>query len=257
MRTLKHSLQRRNHRERAQPVERQKWGLLEKPKDYRLRALDYRSKQLRLKRLREKAAEKNPDEFYFGMMREKTKDGIVYVNRGNPVLSDENVRLLKTQDSAYIKIMQRIENEKIKKLEERMQENIHVTYNRTGKHYYFIDEADLQYQDKYVKEQENKDICRQILKKSTNELFKSEDQSEAFFNENNIQSTQIPPESTLPANSKLLRELESRKKRVTQLSVLAKHINLHRNLQTKGERKKIGTSQDGIPIYKWKLERKR
>ncbi|KAG5440816.1 hypothetical protein PCK2_000115, partial [Pneumocystis canis] len=99
MRTLKHSLQRRNHRERAQPVEREKWGLLEKPKDYRLRAQDYQSKQRRLKRLREKAAERNPDEFYFGMMREKTRNGIVCVDRGYSALSEDTVRLLKTQDA--------------------------------------------------------------------------------------------------------------------------------------------------------------
>ncbi|KTW32275.1 rRNA-processing protein UTP11 [Pneumocystis jirovecii RU7] len=255
MRTLKHSLQRRNHRERAQPVERQKWGLLEKPKDYRLRALDYRSKQLRLKRLREKAAERNPDEFYFGMMREKTKDGIVYVSRGNPVLSEENVRLLKTQDSAYIKTMQRIENERIKKLEERIQMNIHTTSDRVGKHYYFMDEVDLQ--EKHDKEQKNQDTCHQMLEKSTNELFKFDSQTETALDQNDVQFIQTFTKSALPIDSKLVHELESRKARAAQLSVLAKHIDLHRNLQTKGERKKVGTSQDGVPIYKWKLERKK
>ncbi|KAG4305443.1 hypothetical protein PORY_000999 [Pneumocystis oryctolagi] len=263
MRILKHSIQRRNHRERAQPVERQKWGLLEKPKDYRLRALDYRSKQLRLKRLREKAAEKNPDEFYFGMMREKTRNGIVYVDRGNPVLSEETVRLLKTQDAAYIKTMQRIENEtyfyyyfyKIKKLEEHIQINIQ-TSNCARKHYHFISEEEF-YQEKY-QEQENKDLSCKIRNLYTEKSPKSENQVESILDQtNNIQSSQKSIENISSANSKLIRELESRKARAAQLSILSKHIDLQRNLQTKGERKKVGVSQEGIPIYKWKLERKK
>jgi hypothetical protein len=47
--------------------------VLEKHKDYVLRAKDYHSKQERLKAFREKAYFKNPDEFYFKMINSKTK----------------------------------------------------------------------------------------------------------------------------------------------------------------------------------------
>lgn len=71
--SLRNSLHRRNHKERSQLAHRTKLGILEKHKDYVQRARDYHSKQDRLNRLRQKAAERNKDEFYFSMVREKTR----------------------------------------------------------------------------------------------------------------------------------------------------------------------------------------
>jgi U3 small nucleolar RNA-associated protein 11 len=88
MSSLRNSLHRRNHKERSQLSHRQRFGILEKHKDYVLRARDYHSKQDRIKRLRQKAAERNKDEFYFGMNRERTE---VYASsplrRGTRVLT--------------------------------------------------------------------------------------------------------------------------------------------------------------------------
>jgi len=66
---------RRTHKERAQPEERAKRGagLLEKHKDYVVRARNYNEKQRRLKALMEKARFRNPDEFYFKMVNSRTK----------------------------------------------------------------------------------------------------------------------------------------------------------------------------------------
>jgi len=66
---------RRTHKERAQPEERAKRGagLLEKHKDYVVRARNYNEKQRRLKTLMEKARFRNPDEFYFKMVNSRTK----------------------------------------------------------------------------------------------------------------------------------------------------------------------------------------
>lgn len=58
--------------ERAQPLARQKLGLLEKHADYVKRARDFHSKEDRITKLREKASGKNKDEFYFGMIKSKT-----------------------------------------------------------------------------------------------------------------------------------------------------------------------------------------
>lgn len=105
-------MSRRNHRERAQPLHRAKLGILEKHKDYVHRARDYNSKKARIKKLREKAAFRNKDEFYFGMVKGRTEGGIHVQDRGNEALSVEVVKLLKTQDTGYIK-MQIAQDEKV------------------------------------------------------------------------------------------------------------------------------------------------
>lgn len=105
MSTMRNAIQRRNHRERAQPLARSKWGLLEKGKDYKLRAKDHKEKQKRLKILREKAALANPDEFSFKMLSSATKNGQRIADRGNEALSVNAVKLLKTQDKGYLRVM--------------------------------------------------------------------------------------------------------------------------------------------------------
>jgi U3 small nucleolar RNA-associated protein 11 len=95
---------RRNHKERAQPLNRKRLGHLEKHKDYVHRARDYNSKQARLRTLREKAAFRNKDEFYWGMVKGRTKDGVAIGDRGNVALSADTVKLLKTQDVRYIRL---------------------------------------------------------------------------------------------------------------------------------------------------------
>lgn len=99
---MRNTVQRRNHRERGQPLEREKWGVLEKHKDYSLRARDYEEKRARLKILRQKAAERNPDEFNYGMLKSKTNKGKKLADRGNATLGPDVVRLLKTQDIGYL-----------------------------------------------------------------------------------------------------------------------------------------------------------
>jgi len=116
--SMRNAVQRRNHKERAQPLERRKWGLLEKHKDYALRASDHREKRKRVKVLREKARDRNPDEFHFAMASSKTKDGIRLGDRGNKALSHDVVLLLKTQDAGYLRTMlqqTRLERRKLEK----------------------------------------------------------------------------------------------------------------------------------------------
>ena len=57
----------RVHKERVQPIKRRKYGLLEKHKDYKVRADNYHRKRQILKNLHRKAELKNEDEFYFSM----------------------------------------------------------------------------------------------------------------------------------------------------------------------------------------------
>ncbi|KAG6286745.1 Small subunit (SSU) processome component [Claviceps purpurea] len=130
MSSMRNAVARRPHRERAQPLERRRLGLLEKHKDYTLRAKDFGKKKTQLKSLRQKAADRNEDEFYFGMMSRKGPgsriqngkrwDGTVEGDRGNKALSVETVRLLKTQDIGYIRTMRQVLVKEIARLEQQV-----------------------------------------------------------------------------------------------------------------------------------------
>lgn len=131
MSSIRNAVQRRVHRERAQPLERSKLGLLEKHKDYSLRAKDFNKKKAQLRALRAKAADRNEDEFYFGMMsrkgpgdrlsKGKSWTGTVDGDRGTgKVLDMDTVRLLKTQDVGYVRTVRTKVAKEVKGLEERV-----------------------------------------------------------------------------------------------------------------------------------------
>ncbi|KAF4616247.1 hypothetical protein G7Y89_g15159 [Cudoniella acicularis] len=158
MSSMRNAIQRRNHRERqaylsclssclifgnelldhileavlrvfslGQPEERKKWGLLEKHKDYSLRARDHHAKKAKLAALKQRVLQKNPDEFYFGMLSRsgpsttgKNRTGTVNGDRGNEVLSQEASRLYKTQDIGYVRTMRNQTLKEVRSLEERL-----------------------------------------------------------------------------------------------------------------------------------------
>lgn len=71
-----------------------------------------------MKALRQKASERNPDEFAFGMMSSTTKNGVRVAERGREngttgSLSMDVVKLLKTQDEGYLQtILQQTRKER-------------------------------------------------------------------------------------------------------------------------------------------------
>jgi len=90
--------------------------LLEKHKDYVKRAKDYHSKEDRIKKLRQKAALKNKDEFYFGMIRSRTEKGVHVQDRGNEAMPVDVVKLLKTQDAGYVRTLISTEEKLVERL---------------------------------------------------------------------------------------------------------------------------------------------
>ncbi|KAF8913072.1 small-subunit processome [Gymnopilus junonius] len=120
--SLRNSIHRRNHKERSQLSHRAKLGLLEKHADYVKRARDYHSKQDRLNRLKQKAAERNKDEFYFSMTKERTREGVHVQGRGNAPLPTDIVKVLKTQDENYVRTMRAAGLKKIDKIKNQLME---------------------------------------------------------------------------------------------------------------------------------------
>lgn len=113
-------MHRRNHKERSQLAHRAKFGILEKHKDYVKRAQDYHSKQDRITRLRQKAADRNKDEFYFGMNKERTVQGVHVKDRGNVSMPMDMVKLLKTQDEGYVRTMRANGIKKIERIKSQL-----------------------------------------------------------------------------------------------------------------------------------------
>ncbi|KAL0578490.1 hypothetical protein V5O48_003483 [Marasmius crinis-equi] len=125
--SLRNSIHRRNHKERSQLAHRAKLGLLEKHADYVKRARDYHSKQDRLTRLKQKAADRNKDEFYFSMTKEKTKGGVHSKDRGNVALPTDMIKVLKTQDENYVRTMRASNMKKIDKIKSQLSTVIDLT----------------------------------------------------------------------------------------------------------------------------------
>ncbi|GIQ89621.1 small-subunit processome, Utp11, partial [Kipferlia bialata] len=90
----------REHRERGQTRERKHLGFLEKKQDYKKRADRYHKRQDYLRNLEKKAAERNPDEFYYGMAKKQTRSGVHVEVTGH--LTHEEVSLMKSQDKGYV-----------------------------------------------------------------------------------------------------------------------------------------------------------
>ena len=126
---LKDAVKKRTHKERSQPGSRQKFGLLEKKKDYLLRARDFHKKERAIKTLRRKSQDRNPDEFYFAMEKARTKDGVhVALTAEANAYSQDELRLMKTQDVGYLTMKGQTERKKA----ERLREGLHALKNRAG-----------------------------------------------------------------------------------------------------------------------------
>ncbi|XP_074598315.1 putative U3 small nucleolar RNA-associated protein 11 isoform X2 [Brevipalpus obovatus] len=103
----------RLHRERHQPEARKKFGFLEKKKDYKKRALDYQKKQKTLKTLREKVANKNPDEFHFHMLNSQLIEGRHFEKRKD----SDDVKAIEAHNRKYLHWRRSIDLKKIEKLQ--------------------------------------------------------------------------------------------------------------------------------------------
>ena len=112
---MKNLLKTRTYRERAQPAARQHLGLLEKHKDYVQRARDFHKKEDAIKKLKEKASFRNPDEYYFKMAHTSTEDGVHKKAAAEQPTNDE-MRKFKKEDASYLMVKQTAEAKKIERL---------------------------------------------------------------------------------------------------------------------------------------------
>eukprot|EP01122_Echinamoeba_exundans_P006593 TRINITY_DN1886_c0_g1_i2.p1 TRINITY_DN1886_c0_g1~~TRINITY_DN1886_c0_g1_i2.p1 ORF type:complete len:257 (+),score=62.71 TRINITY_DN1886_c0_g1_i2:78-848(+) len=114
-------LPRKHHRERAQLSGRQKFGFLEKHQDYVKRARDFHKKRDAIRKLKEKAAFRNPDEFYYAMEKTQRKGGIHQsIQKGKERTHDEVTRM-QSEDINYLNLKHTQEMKKIENMQGSLQ----------------------------------------------------------------------------------------------------------------------------------------
>jgi U3 small nucleolar RNA-associated protein 11 len=255
MSSLRNAVKRVAHKERAQPASRKRFGLLEKHKDYVQRANDFKKKKKNIKILKEKAANRNPDEFYFKMHKSKVKDGVHTDDLGTASLDTSTVKLLKTQDLGYVIQKKAVDDRKIEKLKS----TLHGIGNgKAKKHTIFVNEAN---DVKDFDPVEHFDTVPEFSNRSFNRVRRSALEKQA------LAAAEEPAESSAGSHeraSKQLKrsykELAEREARAKKLGVVAEKLSLQRNLLGKGSKRKL-TAPDGEGgekvVYKWKRERSR
>lgn len=267
-RAFRSVIRRREHYERHQPEARARFGLLEKHKDYVVRAKNFHKREKRLGALRARAANKNPDEFSFGMLSSKTKGGVhekkKAVDAAKPKLTPELLAVMQTQDVRYVATMRAAEEAKIEKLAS----SLHMTTGGDtaaaaakpssgrggprGTHTVFVETAE---------EAADFDAAG---------FFDTEPGSlgQAY---NRPRRGAVEP--ALPAKTAAAKkaksgaagtaapayaELTQRRQRSVQLASLEAHMQLSRALLAPGKRVKVADAVGAQPAqYKWRSERKR
>ncbi|KAG7967715.1 hypothetical protein I3843_08G113200 [Carya illinoinensis] len=229
MSSLRNAISRRPHKERSQPHSRRKFGLLEKHKDYVERAQVFHKKEQTLQKLREKAAFRNPDEFYFRMMKAKTVDGVHKLENETNKYNMDELLLMKTQDMGYI--LQKLQSEK-KKIEKLAAVLHSLDSQPSNRHIYYAEDRE-----------EAKEI--QSRSKKRGKMPASDDVFDDIRSKTAIS----------------YRELEARRNRVSQLEKLYMDMALQKELQKKGRKRKLREDElacpTSKPVYKWRSERKR
>jgi U3 small nucleolar RNA-associated protein 11 len=237
MAPLRHDVAKKQHRERAQPLERRKYGLLEKKKDYKLRSADFHRKDAQLKLLRKKATERNPDEFSHGMINSRTdKNGVLISDRGNQVLSVDAAKLLKTQDSGYVRTLASRERQQIDKLESGL------LFSAEGNHTVFVDD------ERSAKEfdpAKHFDTDASLVNRRENRLRVSQ------LERSELSESKVDDRK----RASKFKELGRRLDRQTELVKVQQEMDLQRELMKKGDKKKV--EKDGKVFYKWKAVRKK
>ncbi|KAF9581872.1 UTP11-like, U3 small nucleolar ribonucleoprotein [Lunasporangiospora selenospora] len=269
MSSLRNAVHRRNHKERAQPLARQRYGLLEKKKDYVARARDFHSKQDRLKAMREKASFRNPDEFYFKMINSRTKDGVHILER-NEKFSQDFLKLLNTQDLNYVTRQRDISRKKLDRLQEGMillddepkdddeedeDEDMFAapkasTASKPKNHVVFVDNEE---QVKKFDAAKHFDTAPDLINRKFNRPRTSQLKQDLGFTEVDKAETKALAKERIRTMS----EYNSRMNREETMSKLEQEMALRKNLQLKGRKRKTGVDKDGLAIYKWKADRKK
>eukprot|EP01105_Mastigella_eilhardi_P022731 TRINITY_DN5646_c0_g1_i1.p1 TRINITY_DN5646_c0_g1~~TRINITY_DN5646_c0_g1_i1.p1 ORF type:complete len:247 (-),score=68.84 TRINITY_DN5646_c0_g1_i1:40-735(-) len=214
----KEVFKRRTYRERSQPSARRKLGFLEKHKDYVKRAQNYHMKKRMLQKMREQAAQRNPDEFTKKMRLFRTKEGVPYLPHNAPQYTPDEIALMKTQDTTYLQMRKVMDLRKI----ERLQANLHcIGTEHKNKHVLFADSTEEAHQ---LVKQSDETPQGLLFKPAPGQLA----QQPLMVGVNRV--TPMALKQLHELNEKSYKELQQRKKRASSLDQMIREMELKREL---------------------------
>ena len=260
-RAFRSVIRRREHHERHQPEARARFGLLEKHKDYVQRARNFHSKEKRLAALRKKAENRNPDEFYFGMISSKTRNGVHKEDRSRerPALSADMLAVLKTQDKAYVTTLKSAEEKKVARLSASLHFIPEPGAPRPNSHTVFVDETELSAaRGGGVAGSAGAGVSSGggVSVGVAAGAVSGSSAAAATTARTSARVAKARDEAHGPSGG--YAELAARKERIGKLRKLEAHMELERALLRPGKRMKIADATGDAPaVYKWRSERKR
>uniref|UniRef100_A0A7E4VHU0 U3 small nucleolar RNA-associated protein 11 n=1 Tax=Panagrellus redivivus TaxID=6233 RepID=A0A7E4VHU0_PANRE len=244
----------RIHKDRTQPLGRESFGYLEHKKDWLERARDQNEKKKKIKHLRQKALERNPDEYHHHMVRSEIKANGIH-RELDPDSDDET--LLQKQfegirDLHYVKHKLAVEKKKI----ESLKASLHLAGAETpqNSHIVFVDDEE-EARNFDPAEYFNTDPA--LLGRSYNRLPKDALNKKAI----NAESKEDVKETEKKRRGmykmlKLRLERERELKIVLDKLQLKKDLADSRNSELKPTLEKKGTATKAA-VYKWKYDRKK
>ena len=281
MSSLRNAVKRITHKERPTPRSHG-GGFLERKKDYVVRAKDFHRKEDRINAMREKAAMKNPDEFYFGMKNSLLRDGKhrktqqAERRKFEEEVGMDTVRIMKDQDLSYVRMQKQKDSKKIEKL----QSSLHFigVPSKKRKHTVFVESQDqaekfdaaehFQTLPELVDRTHNRPRIVTLKKVAieSSMAYDSSKNGKQVINNNNkptkeeliLQSRQARQVAKKLAKQKELsyKEMRAREKRVAAMKRAEAHLVTEKLVAAKGRKRKIKEAENGKPAqYKWRRKR--
>lgn len=240
----------RTFQERHQPEARRTFGFLEKKKDYKIRSRAFQEKRNRLKKLRKKALNRNPDEFCFHMINSEMQDGLHYEKEKPEEHTEAQLKLMKTQDANYINHKLNTELKKIEKLKSTLQ-LLEVDERPPNTHTFYVDSKS---EAKHFDVAKKLNTHPMLLDRTYNRLTLD------MLRKVKLDNDPEHLEKASRQNRQMYNELSQRYERAEELLALSQKLDVKKKLLDKknppAKLVKEGTKLSA-PIYVWKKERKR
>eukprot|EP00727_Mastigamoeba_balamuthi_P006534 m51a1_g2500 hypothetical protein (242) ;mRNA; r:124837-125650 len=237
----KYQFKRRIHKERSQPTSRARHGagFLEKHKDYVERARVFKRKREQILSLKRKAADRNADEFAFGMMRSRMADGKWESTEAPRRWTEAELRLMRDQDESYLTMRREIDRRRA----ERIRASLHgLSAPAANKHVVFMESADdVQKFDAAEYFDTAPELVNSRVRPHLSQLRE----------EKLVQGKQTPKDAKV--RMRAYAEAEQREKRAEKLGEMCHDMSLRRKLSAHSAAKKVDA--DGKVFFRWPLQR--